>query len=97
MGMRMRLKSDAELLADGVDVSTFDPQVRVILRALQTYGLILADNGSDFYMSGMPSASWNDDALVSELRQVRGRHFDVIKMEGLVDDTGIAPGDCVLP
>ncbi len=97
MGMRVRLESDAELAADGVDVSGFSPQTRVIVRALQTYGMIVADNGSDWYISGAPSASWNDDKLVPELRQIKGRFFQVVKMDHVVDDYSVDPGQCQLP
>lgn len=96
MGMRVRLKSDAQLAADGVDVSSFSEQTRAIIRAMQTYGMIVADNGSDWYVSGAPSQMWDDDALVGELRQIKGRHFEVLQMDGLVDDYSVGPGECQL-
>ena len=46
--------------------------------------MIVADNGSDWYVSGAPDARWNNDALVGELRQVRGSAFEVVRMDGLV-------------
>src|SRR4051812_41688383 len=56
MGVRLRLKKD-------FDVSSFPKQARIVLRALQRYGMILADNGSPWYISGSPSRGWNDDDL----------------------------------
>src|SRR5690606_21171094 len=56
MGMRVRLKAD-------FDISGFSETNRVILRALKKYGMIVADNGSDWYISGAPDARWNDEEL----------------------------------
>jgi len=76
MGMRVRLKAD-------FDISGFPPEAQVILAALKKYGLILADNGSDWYLSGAPDPRWNDDNL-NTLKRVKGSDFEVVKMEGLV-------------
>jgi hypothetical protein len=70
MGLRVRLKAS-------VDVSRFPPQARVVLRALQRYGMILADNGSPWYVTGAPSPGWDDDDLHS-LHRLSGRHFEVV-------------------
>lgn len=70
MGLRVRLKAD-------FDVSSFSANVRVILRAMQRCGMFLADNGSDWYVSGSPDPRWDDDDL-SSLRRVRGRDFEVV-------------------
>jgi len=70
MGLRVRLRAD-------FNVSTFSPPVRVILRALQRYGMFVADNGSNWYISGAPDPRWNDEEL-SELRHVLGRDFEVV-------------------
>jgi hypothetical protein len=78
MGMRVRLKAD-------FDISGFPEAARVILTAMKTYGLILADNGSDWYVSGAPDSRWDDDAL-GTLRRVHGGDFEVVRMEGLVAD-----------
>src|SRR5664279_6241431 len=56
MGLRVRLKAS-------FDISHFSAQTRVILQALKTYGMILADNGSPWYISGAYSPSWDDDGL----------------------------------
>jgi hypothetical protein len=71
MGQRFRLKA-------GFVISGFSPQVQVILRALQRYGMILADNGSDWYISGMPDAGWDDDHLVNQLKTVTGSNFEAV-------------------
>ena len=97
MGMRVRLKTDAELASAGIDVSSFSEQSRVIVRTMQTYGMILADNGSDWYVSGMPHQQWSDSDLVAELGQIEGRHFEVIEMENVVVDYSVGPGQCDLP
>lgn len=76
MGQRFRLKAS-------VDVTRFSPQVQVILRALKRYGMILADNGSAWYVSGAPDPGWDDDSLVSELRQIRGSDFEAVDVSSL--------------
>lgn len=73
MGMRVRLKGD-------FDISRFPAQARVVLQALKTYGMILADNGSNWFISGTPDARWDDDQLNS-LKQVQGRNLEVVRMD----------------
>lgn len=51
---------------------------------MKTYGMLVADNGSNWYISGAPDACWNNDKLVSELGSVKGSSFEVIRMDGLV-------------
>jgi len=60
--------------------------VQVILRALKKYGMILADNGSNWYISGAPDSRWNDDNLVSELRLVKGSDFEAVDESSLMVD-----------
>lgn len=76
MGMRVRLKAS-------YDISKFPPSARVILQALKTYGMIVADNGGDWFVSGTPDKRWND-AEIETLKRVRGSDFEVIKMENVV-------------
>ncbi len=71
MGLRVRLKA-------GVDISTAGPQARVILTALKKYGMIVADNGSNWYVSGAPDARWNDDDLHT-IGKIKGSDFEVLK------------------
>ena len=75
MGLRVRLKAS-------VDISSYGPQSRVVLTALKRYGMILADNGSPWYITGAPSARWNDDDLHA-LGRLTGADFEVV-------DTGAA-------
>lgn len=70
MGLRVRLKA-------GIDTSGFPPEVRVILQALKTYGMFVADNGADWYISGAPDPRWDDDALHA-IGGITGRDFEVV-------------------
>jgi len=70
MGQRLRLKA-------GFDISRFPRQSRIVLRALKRYGMILADNGSSWYVSGAPSRGWDNDDLHS-LHDVPGSAFQVV-------------------
>ena len=76
MGMRVRLKAD-------FDISSFPAPAKVILTALKKYGMIVADNGGDWFLSGAPDSRWNDDELRT-LGRVKGSDFEVIRMEGMV-------------
>jgi len=77
MGQRFRLKAT-------FDLSTFSPQAQVILTAFKRYGIIMADNGSDWYISGAPDARWVDDTLVTEFRRVHGSDFEAVDESGLM-------------
>ena len=70
MGQRLRLKK-------GFDISGFGPQAQIVLTALKEYGMIMADNGSDWFISGTPNEGWDNDDL-HELGDVLGRHFVVV-------------------
>ena len=78
MGMRVRLK------ASYVIPSNFSAASQTILQALKTYGMFVADNGSNWYISGAPDSRWNNDALVGELGSVQGSNFEVVQMNGIV-------------
>jgi hypothetical protein len=75
MGLRIRLKAS-------VDISHLPYQARVVARALKAYGLMLADNGSPWYISGAPNRRWNDGAL-HQLDQLTGRDFEVVDTSSL--------------
>ena len=77
MGQRFRLKA-------GFDISGFAPEVQVILQALKTYGMILADNGSPWFISGAPDERWNNDILVNQLRRVQGSDFEAVDESSLM-------------
>ncbi len=70
MGLRLRLKAS-------VDISHFSAQNQIILRALKKYGMMVADNGSNWYISGAPDDRWNNDDL-SNLKNIPGSDFEVV-------------------
>jgi hypothetical protein len=70
MGLRLRLKAS-------VNISGYPRADRIILQALKTYGMIIADNGSAWYLSGVPSAAWNNDVL-HRLDGIVGADFQVV-------------------
>ena len=76
MGMRVRLKAD-------YDISKFPPEAQVVLICLKKYGMIMADNGSNWFITGAPDPRWNDDD-VNSLKRVKGSDLEVVKMENIV-------------
>jgi hypothetical protein len=70
MGLRVRLKAN-------VDISHLPPQARIVAMAMKRYGMILADNGSSWYVSGAPSPRWSNDQLHA-LGQLTGADFEVV-------------------
>ena len=75
MGLRFRLKAN-------VDLSRFPAPMQVILRALKKYGMVIADNGSAWYLSGAPDPRWSDDDLRT-LSQLTGNDFEAVDVSGL--------------
>jgi hypothetical protein len=75
MGLRVRLKAN-------VDISHFSKQARIVLQALKTYGMILADNGSSWYISGAPNPKWSNDDLHT-LGRITGADFEVVDTSSL--------------
>ena len=84
MGMRMRLKAS-------FDISGFSAANQVILTALQQYGMILADNGSAIYITGMPDSHWNNNDL-GALKSIAASNFDVILMDPLYTPANVPTG-----
>jgi hypothetical protein len=80
MGLRVRLKAS-------VDISGYGRQARVVLQALKTYGMILADNGSPWYISGASNPHFNDDDLHA-LGKITGADFEVVD----ASQTNLKPG-----
>jgi Bacterial Ig-like domain (group 2) len=76
MGMRVRLKAS-------VDISGYPASAQVILRALKKYGMMVADNGSNWYVSGTADARWNDTEM-NTLKALKGSDFEVVRMTGIV-------------
>lgn len=79
MGQRFRLKSS-------FDISGYSPQTKVILTALKRYGMILADNGANWFISGCPSPGWDNESLVTEFRTVKGSNFEAVDVSSLMVD-----------
>ncbi len=75
MGLRVRLKR-------ATDLGALKPQARIVARALQRYGALLADNGSPWYVSGAPDRRWDDDDLHT-LGRLRGADFEVVDTSSL--------------
>jgi len=78
MGLRVRLKSN-------FDISGYSPLNQVILVAMKRYGMILADNGSPWYISGAPDQRWNN-AELRQLRNLVGANFEVVDTSSLMID-----------
>jgi hypothetical protein len=78
MGQRFRLEA-------GFDISGYSAEVRVILQAFKDYGLILADNGASWYISGAPDQRWNNNML-RELHDIPGSAFEAVDVSSLIID-----------
>jgi hypothetical protein len=78
MGMRVRLKAD-------FDISEFSPHIQVILRALKKYGMFVADNGSDWYITGTHDMRWDDEEL-GQLKSIAGSNFEVVRMGTVIEE-----------
>ncbi|MFT4040338.1 MAG: hypothetical protein QM692_19315 [Thermomicrobiales bacterium] len=77
MGQRFRLKSS-------VNIATFSPTNQIILQALKTYGMVLADNGSNWYLSGAPDDRWDNDDLHELQNGIHGSDFEAVNISGLM-------------
>ena len=78
MGARFRLKGS-------YNISGYPPELQVILRAMKIYGIILADNGSDWYVSGAPDPRWDNDML-HQLDALTGNDFEAVDSSSLMVD-----------
>lgn len=78
MGQRFRLKA-------GFDISGYSPEVQIILTAMKKYGIILADNGSSWFISGAPDERWDNDIL-RELKTVYGSDMEAVDVSSLMID-----------
>jgi hypothetical protein len=87
MGLRLRLRAD-------YDITGFSTEVQVILQAFKTYGIVLADNGSAWYISGAPDERWQNDIL-RELRLVFGADFEAVDLSSL--QVGLDSGQALRP
>jgi hypothetical protein len=73
MGTRLRMKASR-------DISSYRPEIQRIFRAMKRYGLILADNGSDMYITGTMDARWNNDILNPAFHSLRASDFEVVQL-----------------
>ena len=78
MGQRFRLRAD-------FDMSGYSPEIQVILLAMQRYGIVLADNGSAWYLSGAPDERW-DNVQLRELKRLTGNDFEAVEVASLLLD-----------
>jgi len=78
MGARFRLKAD-------YDISGFPTELQILLRAMKEYGIVLADNGSNWYVNGAPDERWDNDML-HLLDVLAGNDFEVVDTSGLMVD-----------
>ena len=78
MGTRFRLRAD-------FDISSFSLANQVILNALKTYGMMIADNGSSWFIEGAPDPRW-DDTDLHNLSQIAGQNFEAVDVSGLMID-----------
>ena len=79
LGQRFKLKAE-------FDVGDFSPENQTILNALKTYGMFLADNGGDWFLSGVPDQRWDNDDLHTLQTGVHGRDFEAVDCSSLLDD-----------
>jgi hypothetical protein len=90
MGQLFRLKASYQIPA------SFGTQSRAILQALKTYGMYVADNGSNLYLQGEPSASW-DDSTFSEVQSVTGDQFEAVDITAITSRSGFDPNSGAVP
>ena len=79
LGMRFRLKASVN-----VETMNISPEAKVIFRALQRYGMLLADNGSNWYISGAHDMRWKDEELVDAFNLLHGRDFEAVDSSSLM-------------
>ena len=90
MGQLFRLKASYQIPA------SFDVQSKAILQAMKTYGMYIADGGSDWYVSGEPSAMWHD-AVFSEVQSVTGDQFEAVDITAITSRAGFDPSSGTVP
>jgi hypothetical protein len=83
MGQRFRLKAS-------VPITGYPAPIQVIFTAFKRYGLILADNGSDWFISGAPDPLWDDSMLVDNFKKLKGSDFEAVDESGLMLDPSSA-------
>jgi len=89
MGQRFRLKAS-------FDTSGYGPQSQVVLDALKKYGMILSDNGGNWFISGVPDERWDNDDI-NDLKQLKGSDFEAVDESSLMINPDSGKANIVLP
>ena len=89
MGLRVRLKAS-------VDISDYSPRIQVILRTMKKYGMIVADNGSNWYFQGTHDDRW-DDEEINSLKKLHGNNFEVVDITGWTKREGFDRNSAKVP
>lgn len=89
MGLRFRLKAD-------FDISGFTPRVQVILRTMKKYGLIVSDNGSNWFIQGTHDDRWDDDEI-GALKSITGNNFEAVDISSWSDHPDFDPNSAAVP
>jgi hypothetical protein len=90
MGQLFRLKASYQIPAN------FNTQARAILQAMKTYGMYIADGGSNWYVSGEPNAGWLD-TTISQVQSVSGAQFEAVDMSAVMSRSGFDPDSGAVP
>jgi hypothetical protein len=90
MGQLFRLKASYQI------PSNYNTQSRAILQAMKTYGMYIADGGSDMYVTGEPSASWMDDTF-SQVQSVGSSQFEAVDISTIMQRSGFDPNSAAVP
>jgi hypothetical protein len=89
MGLRFRLKAD-------VDITTYSPRMQAILRTMKKYGMIVADNGSNWYFQGTHDERWDDDEI-NTLKKLHGNNFEAVDITPWTNRSGFDPSSGKVP
>ena len=90
MGQLFRLKASYAIPAN------FNTQARAILQAMKTYGMYIADGGSDWYVQGEPSAAWQD-TTISQVQQVSASQFEAVDLSPIMARAGFDANSATVP
>lgn len=90
MGQAFRLKASYAIPA------SFNVQSRAILQAMKTYGIYIADGGSDMYVTGEPNASWADDTF-SQVQSAGSTDFEAVDLSPIAARAGFDPDSAAVP
>ncbi len=89
MGLRFRLKAD-------FDISGFSSRIQVILRTFKKYGIIMSDNGSDWYIQGTHDDRWDDGELAA-LKEIAGSNFEAVDISSWLEHADFDPNSAAVP